>query len=82
VTFGAVHRRDQLPEAERLSVDEVIASLGARGVAAESVEDPDAIAALVASQVAPGDVVVLMSNGGFGGLGGKLVAALDLQKLS
>jgi UDP-N-acetylmuramate: L-alanyl-gamma-D-glutamyl-meso-diaminopimelate ligase len=82
VTFGAVHRRDQLPEAERLSVDEVIAALGARGVAAESVEDPDAIAALVASQVASGDVVVLMSNGGFGGLGGKLLATLGLEKTS
>ena len=28
VTFGAVHRREQLPEAERLSVDELIAALG------------------------------------------------------
>ena len=82
VTFGGVHRRDQLPEAERLSVDDVIASLRARGRAAESAEDPDAIAALVADQVAPGDVVVMMSNGGFGGLGGKLLTALGLPAAS
>lgn len=82
VTFGAVHRRDQLPEAERLSVDDVIASLRARGLAAESAEDPDAIAALVAAQVASGDVVVMMSNGGFGGLGGKLLTALGLPAAS
>lgn len=78
VTFGAIHRRDQLPEQERLSVDELITALGARGVSAQTCEDPDAIAALVAAQVVPGDVVVLMSNGGFGGLAGKLVSALGL----
>jgi UDP-N-acetylmuramate: L-alanyl-gamma-D-glutamyl-meso-diaminopimelate ligase len=82
VTFGAIHRREQLPESERLSVDELIASLVARGVRAETCEDPDAIAALVARQVAPGDVVVLMSNGGFGGLAGKLLAALALSSAS
>jgi UDP-N-acetylmuramate: L-alanyl-gamma-D-glutamyl-meso-diaminopimelate ligase len=82
VTFGAIHRREQLPENERLSVEELIASLTARGVAAETCEDPDAIAALVADQVSSGDVVVLMSNGGFGGLGGKLLAALHLSPAS
>jgi UDP-N-acetylmuramate: L-alanyl-gamma-D-glutamyl-meso-diaminopimelate ligase len=82
VTFSAVHRREQLAENERLSVDEVISSLAARGVPAESCEDPDAIASLVARQVASGDVVVLMSNGGFGGLAGKLLAALQLSPAS
>ena len=82
VTFGAVHRRDQLPESERLSVDALIVSLTARGVAAETCEDPDTIAALVARQATSGDVVVLMSNGGFGGLAGKTVAALGLSPSS
>ena len=82
VTFGAIHRRDQLPEDQRLSVDEVIAELARRGVRAETCEEPDAIAALVADQVAPGDVVVLMSNGGFGGLAKKLVDALALSPTS
>jgi UDP-N-acetylmuramate: L-alanyl-gamma-D-glutamyl-meso-diaminopimelate ligase len=82
VTFGAVHRRDQLPENERLSIEELIAALGRRSIQAESCEDPDAIARLVAGQAAPGDVIVLMSNGGFGGLASKLVAALDLPAAS
>ena len=82
VTFGAVHRRDQLPASEQLSIDELIRALGQRGVQAESCEEPEAIARLVASQCAPGDVVVLMSNGGFGGLASKLVAALGLPPAS
>jgi len=79
VTFGAIHRRDQLPEEERLSVEELIAALVARGVPSETCEDSDTLATLVADQVTPGDVVVLMSNGGFGGLAGKLVSALALS---
>ncbi len=82
VTFGAIHRREQLPEHERLSIAELIAALGARGVPAETREDPDEIAALVAAQVASGDVVVLMSNGGFGGLAAKLVSALGIPPAS
>ncbi len=82
VTFGAIHRREQLPEGERLSVEELIDSLAARGVPAETYEDPDTIAAMVASQASSGDVIVLMSNGGFGGLAGKLVAALELSPSS
>jgi UDP-N-acetylmuramate: L-alanyl-gamma-D-glutamyl-meso-diaminopimelate ligase len=78
VTFGAVHRRDQLPANEQLSIDELLASLGRRGIRAESCEHPDDIARLVASSAAPGQVIVLMSNGGFGGLAGKLVSALGL----
>jgi len=81
VTFGAIHRRDQLPEDQRLSVDELIGALKVRGLQAETCEDPDAIAQLVAAQVASGDVVVLMSNGGFGGLAGKLSAALELPRI-
>ena len=65
-----------------MSPDELIAWLRARGVAAETCEDPDAIAELVARQVAPGDVVVLMSNGGFGGLAVKLLSALALPSAS
>ena len=37
----------------------------------------EAIAALVADAAAPGDVAVIMSNGDFGGLRGRLVEALD-----
>jgi UDP-N-acetylmuramate: L-alanyl-gamma-D-glutamyl-meso-diaminopimelate ligase len=79
VTFAAVHRREQLPEAERLSTEEIAAALGERGVRAETCERVDDICALVEREARAGDVVVLMSNGGFGGLAAKLLGALALD---
>jgi UDP-N-acetylmuramate: L-alanyl-gamma-D-glutamyl-meso-diaminopimelate ligase len=51
-----------------------IAPLGARGATAV---DVDALAAAVAAEARDGDHVLVMSNGGFGGLHGKLLAALE-----
>ena len=82
VTFAAVHRREQLPEGERLSTDEIVGALGARGVQAETCEQVDDICALVGREARAGDVVVMMSNGGFGGLAAKLLAALALEPVS
>jgi UDP-N-acetylmuramate: L-alanyl-gamma-D-glutamyl-meso-diaminopimelate ligase len=79
VTFSAVHRREQLAEAERLSTDEIVAALQARGRQAETCEQVDDICALVAREALAGDVVVLMSNGSFGGLAAKLLAALGME---
>jgi len=79
VTVAGVHRAEQLAEHERLSTTQIVAELGARGVPAETCEDADEICALVAREARPGDVVVMMSNGSFGGLGQKLTAALALE---
>ncbi len=82
VTFAAVHRRDELPESERLSTPEIARALVDAGRRAETCEQVDDICALVTSEARPGDVIVLMSNGGFGGLAGKLVAALALDPVA
>jgi UDP-N-acetylmuramate: L-alanyl-gamma-D-glutamyl-meso-diaminopimelate ligase len=52
-----------------------------RGVAAESCDQVDDIRALVAREARAGDVVVLMSNGDFGGLAEKLLTALELDRV-
>jgi UDP-N-acetylmuramate: L-alanyl-gamma-D-glutamyl-meso-diaminopimelate ligase len=78
LTVAGVHRQQQLAEDERFSPEELIAALARRGVAGETCDDVDAIAALVGREAAPGDVVVLMSNGGFGGLAQKLAATLGI----
>jgi UDP-N-acetylmuramate: L-alanyl-gamma-D-glutamyl-meso-diaminopimelate ligase len=51
----------------------VLAPLGNR---AAGYDDLDALVAAVARAARPGDQVVVMSNGGFGGIHGKLLAAL------
>jgi UDP-N-acetylmuramate: L-alanyl-gamma-D-glutamyl-meso-diaminopimelate ligase len=50
-----------------------VAALGAR---AEFAADVDALAGALASEVRAGDHVLIMSNGGFGGLHEKLLALL------
>jgi UDP-N-acetylmuramate: L-alanyl-gamma-D-glutamyl-meso-diaminopimelate ligase len=51
----------------------IIAALGSHGHASE---DIDSLAEELARTARPGDHVLIMSNGGFGGLHGKLLAAL------
>lgn len=55
---------------------EVLASLGDR---ASSYDDIGALVAAVAGAARPGDQVLVMSNGGFGGIHGKLLDALQAR---
>ena len=59
-----------------LDVADLVSRLGAKGREAFSAPDADALAAGLLSRLAPGDVVVVMSSGAFGGLCGKLVQGL------
>ena len=59
---------DPLTDDDRLSVDEVIASIGDMGREARTLPDADAILAALVDETRAGDVVVFMSNGAFGGL--------------
>jgi len=56
------------------SAREALAPLGAKAVVADSV---DGLVAAIAAAARPGDHIVAMSNGGFGGLHRKLLAALE-----
>ena len=77
VVVGALHRKERIPAAERLDVDRLIAGIREAGKDAVQIDAPDDIAARVATGIAPGDVVVLMSNGAFGGLSALLPKALE-----
>jgi UDP-N-acetylmuramate: L-alanyl-gamma-D-glutamyl-meso-diaminopimelate ligase len=61
---------------EYLDADRLAADLCARGVEAEALDGADTIAERLAAGARPGDVVLVMSNGDFGGLCGKLLAKL------
>ena len=69
--------RSSLPEAERLDAGKLVADLQAQGEHARHIPDNDEIIATIVREHRDGDVVVLMSNGGFGGIHRKLLRALD-----
>ncbi len=79
VIMAKIFRPEAVPEAERLDEAAVIAGLGAAGTPARLLPDADAIVATVALELRPGDVVAILSNGGFGGIYEKLPARLKSQ---
>ena len=62
--------------AKRLSADGIARTLTTRGVDAVVQEDVGALVGEIASRARPGDVVLVMSNGDFGGIWGKLLERL------
>jgi UDP-N-acetylmuramate: L-alanyl-gamma-D-glutamyl-meso-diaminopimelate ligase len=77
VVIAPIFESFRLASEEQLSVDEVIADLNAQGKQAFSIEGADAIVTHVAPELRAGDVVVVMSNGGFGGIHQKLLEAIE-----
>jgi UDP-N-acetylmuramate: L-alanyl-gamma-D-glutamyl-meso-diaminopimelate ligase len=67
---------DMVPADQRLDADRVVADLRARGVDAFAEGDVDRLVRAVADGARSGDVVVVMSNGAFGGFIDRLLAAL------
>jgi UDP-N-acetylmuramate: L-alanyl-gamma-D-glutamyl-meso-diaminopimelate ligase len=75
VIIAAVFR-STLPDAERLSPEQLVADIEASGVRARYLPSVDGIVEVLVRERRDGDHVVLMSNGGFGGIHGKLLDAL------
>lgn len=59
-----------------IDVSDLAGAIAAKGTAALALPDAEAIEAYLLSQVKEGDVLLVMSNGGFGGLVAKLDAGL------
>jgi UDP-N-acetylmuramate: L-alanyl-gamma-D-glutamyl-meso-diaminopimelate ligase len=76
-TLIATVFRSSLPEHERLSVDDLVRDVCAAGRRARHVGGVDSIVDTIVNERRDGDVVVVMSNGGFDGLHRKLVARLE-----
>jgi UDP-N-acetylmuramate: L-alanyl-gamma-D-glutamyl-meso-diaminopimelate ligase len=68
--------RSSLPPEERLSEDELVSDLTRAGTSARHLPDVDTIVKAVAAEAKTGDLIVVMSNGGFGGIHRKLLEAL------
>jgi len=76
VMLAAVFRAESIPFSERLHPDEIVAKLAVRGIPAAVHADATAIVAALTTQLRPGDVVAILSNGGFGGIYELLPAAM------
>src|SRR6476646_4611048 len=68
--------RSTLPDDERLSIPQLVRDLESRGQRAREAASIDDIVSVVVGDHRFGDLVVLMSNGGFGGIHQKLLRAL------
>jgi UDP-N-acetylmuramate: L-alanyl-gamma-D-glutamyl-meso-diaminopimelate ligase len=74
--LAAVFQQERIPEAERLHPEEIVRALNDTGTPTELLADANTIVAAIAPQLAPGDVVAILSNGGFDGIYEKLPARL------
>ena len=75
-----VNRLEELAEGERLSPEKMVADIAARGRPAHYLDDADAIVAAIVPLMRPTDVIAVFSNGGFGGIHGKLLEALNRRQ--
>jgi UDP-N-acetylmuramate: L-alanyl-gamma-D-glutamyl-meso-diaminopimelate ligase len=76
VIVAGVFRSETVPENERLELPELAADIQKYGVRARLIADADAIVQTIAPEMRSGDVVAILSNGGFGGIYEKLPARL------
>ena len=75
VVIAAVHRTG-IPVGERLSERELVDDLQAVGIAARFVPTVDGVVSVVVEEARVGDQIVVMSNGGFEGIHGRLLEGL------
>ncbi|MDQ3800643.1 MAG: UDP-N-acetylmuramate:L-alanyl-gamma-D-glutamyl-meso-diaminopimelate ligase [Acidobacteriota bacterium] len=77
VIIAGVYNTSKASElGEVLNVDELVADIKSQNKPALAFPDADAIVAHLAPELKEGDVVAIMSNGGFGGIHDKILNAL------
>ena len=77
VVISQVARLEQLAPEERLNPEKLMQQIGATGKPTAYLPDADTIVQHIGQHAVGGDVVVVFSNGGFGGIHGKLLARLN-----
>jgi UDP-N-acetylmuramate: L-alanyl-gamma-D-glutamyl-meso-diaminopimelate ligase len=82
VVVAAVFHSEKIPPAERLHPENVVAALNSAGRDAVLLPNADAIVTNVAPRLSSGDVVAILSNGGFDSIYEKLPAALEQRVAS
>ena len=79
IVLAGVFKQESIPEDERLHPEAILSGLKAAGHRAELHANADAIVAAIAPMLRGGDVVAVLSNGGFDGIYEKLPASLKAR---
>ncbi len=79
VIVAEVYGAEEIPREVRLDPDRLVRDLEERGAPARFLPGVDSIVSFLVSRVAPGDVIAVLSNGGFGGLHERLLGALSAR---
>jgi UDP-N-acetylmuramate: L-alanyl-gamma-D-glutamyl-meso-diaminopimelate ligase len=74
-----VNRPDKAPEGHRFSADRLADDLQQQGIEARHISGVDNMVAYIVAQALPGDVVLIMSNSGFGDIHEKLLCNLQTR---
>ena len=77
---AGLFRPERYDDATRLDPTQLVESLRARGIDADYEPAVDAIVGRIVRNARRGDVVLVMSNGGFGGIHDRLLAELRTRK--
>ncbi|HEU5232878.1 MAG TPA: UDP-N-acetylmuramate:L-alanyl-gamma-D-glutamyl-meso-diaminopimelate ligase [Terriglobales bacterium] len=76
IVIASVFKAEAIPEGERLSSSALVKELKRQGHSARECKDADAIVESISPELREGDVVAILSNGGFGGIYEKLPARI------
>ncbi|HET7746994.1 MAG TPA: UDP-N-acetylmuramate:L-alanyl-gamma-D-glutamyl-meso-diaminopimelate ligase, partial [Vicinamibacteria bacterium] len=76
VVVSAAHLPGKVPEGQRISERELVRAIAELGRDARFVPAVDDIVTFLARELREGDQVVILSNGGVGGIHDKLLASL------
>jgi len=82
IVVANVFRSEAVPENERLELPALAEEIKRNGHSVRLLADADAIVATIAPELRSGDVVAILSNGGFGGIYEKLPARLRAQAVT
>ena len=77
VTIRVPEPHDQVPADQQLDVHAIVEQLRARGIAANALSDVAEMTRLVSSEARANDLILVMSNGSFGGFIPSLLEALE-----
>ncbi len=79
IVIADLHAPEKISLDRRLSPQKVVSDLVARGKEARFIPGPDEIVTALLKDLSPGDLVCIMSCGGFGGIHQKLLAQLKAK---